>query len=72
MQGNNCCTHLPITINLLHTLKCELQQSHYSLAEQRTLWSVFKQYPFMDFYVLVSTSIYDDQISVIQTESPSI
>ena len=37
MQGDRCPTRLPITVNLLQTLKCELQQSHYSLAEQRML-----------------------------------
>ena len=37
MQGNRCCTRLPITINLLDTLKRELQQSRYSLTEQQML-----------------------------------
>ena len=33
------CTRLPTTINILHTLKCKLQHSHYSLVEKRMLWS---------------------------------
>ena len=41
MQFDRCRIHLPITINLLRTMKRELQQSHYSLAEQRMLWSAF-------------------------------
>ena len=41
MQGDRCRTRLPITINLLRTLKRELQQWHYSLAEQQMLRSAF-------------------------------
>ena len=41
MQGDQCYIRLPITINLLRILKRELQQSHYSIAEQRMLWSAF-------------------------------
>ena len=41
MQGDGCRTCLPITINILHTLKRELRQSHFSLEEKRMLWSTF-------------------------------
>ena len=54
MQGDRCRTHLPITINLLRTLKRELQQSHYSLAEQRMLWSAFM----LAFYGFLCASKY--------------
>ena len=54
MQGDRCCTRLPITINILHTLKCELQQSHFSLAEKRMLWSTFT----LAFYGFLRASEY--------------
>ena len=54
MQGDRCRTRLPITINLLRTLKRELQQSHYSLAEQRMLWSAFT----LAFYGFLRASEY--------------
>jgi len=40
LQGDRCHSRLPITINILHTIKRELRQSRNSMAEQRLLWSV--------------------------------
>ena len=54
MQGDRCRTCLPITINILHTLKRELGQSHFSLAEKRMLWSTFT----LAFYVFLRASEY--------------
>ena len=54
MQGDRCRTRLPITINLLRTLKRKLQQSHYSIAEQRMLWSAFT----LAFYGFLRASEY--------------
>ena len=54
MQGDGCRIRLPITINTLHTIKRELRQSHYSLAEQRMLWSAFT----LAFYGFLRASEY--------------
>lgn len=54
MQGDGCRTRLPITTNILHTLKCELRQSHYSLAEKRMLLSAFT----LAFYGFLCASEY--------------
>ena len=41
-HGANRGTRLPITINILHTLKCKLrEETSYSLLEKRLLWSAF-------------------------------
>ena len=40
-QINPDCTRLPITINLLRTLKTQLRSSEMSLLEQRLLWAAF-------------------------------
>ena len=43
-QGTTNCTRLPITIDLLRSLKTQLQlrnDSSYSLLEKRLLWSAF-------------------------------
>lgn len=41
-QGSARRTHLPITINILRTLKSKLrEESSYSLLEKRLLWSAF-------------------------------
>ena len=46
MQGDSCRQRLPITIDLLWTLKQQIRISNYSLLEQRLLWAAFttKQY----------------------------
>lgn len=41
-HGTNRHTSLPITINILRTLKCKFtEETSYSLLEKRPLWSVF-------------------------------
>ena len=40
-QGGNQRTCLPITINLVHTIKEQLHLSTYTLHEQRMLWATF-------------------------------
>jgi len=54
LQSDGCRTCLPITINILHTIKHELRQSHYSFAEQRILWSALK----LTFYGFLCVSEY--------------
>ena len=54
MQGDQTRTRLPITINLLRTLKHALRESHYSLAEQRMLWATFT----LAFYGFLRASEY--------------
>ena len=39
LQGDSQCTCLPITINLMCTIKEQLRQSTYMLQEQRMLWA---------------------------------
>ena len=39
LQGESCHHRLPITINLLRTLKQQIRISNYSLVEQRLLWA---------------------------------
>ena len=41
MQGDSCRQRLPITIDLLRTLKQQIRISNYSLLEQRLLWAAF-------------------------------
>ena len=41
LQGDSQRTHLPITINLMRTIKEQLRQSSYTLQEQRMLWAAF-------------------------------
>ena len=41
MQGESPRQRLPITINILHTLKQQLCISTFSLVEQRLLWAAF-------------------------------
>ena len=42
MQGDNTRKRLPITINLLRTLKSQLANSaFYTILEQRLLWAAF-------------------------------
>ena len=41
LQGDSQCTRLPITINLMHTIKEQLRQSTYMLQEQQMLWAAF-------------------------------
>ena len=40
-QGDSQRTRLPITINLMRTIKEQLRQSSYTLQEQRMLWAAF-------------------------------
>jgi len=71
LQGDHRQTRLPITINLMRTLKDQLQQSFYTLQEQRMLWAAFT----MVFYGFLRVSEYinlrwcdvtisDDHISI--------
>ena len=41
LQGDSQRTRLPITINLMRTIKEQLRQSTYTLQEQRMLWAAF-------------------------------
>jgi len=41
IQGDNKCTSLPVTVNVMHILKEQLRQSTFSIHEQRMLWSAF-------------------------------
>ena len=41
LQGESCRQRLPITIDLLRTLKQQIRISNYSLLEQRLLWAAF-------------------------------
>ena len=41
LQGDSQCTRLPITINLMRTIKEQLRQSTYTLQEQQMLWTAF-------------------------------
>ena len=41
MQGDSCRQRLPITIDLLRTLKQQIRISNYSILEQRLLWAAF-------------------------------
>ena len=41
LQGDSQRIRLPITINLMRTIKEQLRQSTYALQEQRMLWSAF-------------------------------
>ena len=41
MQGDSCRQRLPITIDLLRTLKQQIRISNFSLLEQRLLWAAF-------------------------------
>ena len=41
LQGDSQHTRLPITINLMRTIKEQLRQSTYTLQEQRMLWAAF-------------------------------
>ena len=41
LQGDNQRTRLPITINLMHTIKEQLRLSTYTFHEQRMLWAAF-------------------------------
>jgi len=41
LQGDTQHTRLPITINLMHTLKEQLRQSTYTIYEQWMLWAAF-------------------------------
>ena len=41
LQGDSQCTRLPITINLMCTIKEQLRQSTYMLQKQRILWAAF-------------------------------
>jgi len=52
LQGDSHCTCLPITVNLLCTLKNQLSQSVYSYEEQRMLWAGFS----MAFYGFLRAS----------------
>ena len=52
-HGTNRRTRLPITINILRTLKCKLrEETSYSLLEKRLLWSAFT----LAFYGFLRTS----------------
>ena len=52
-QGTTSCTRLPITIDLLRSLKTQLRNdSSYSLLEKRLLWSAFT----LDFYGFLRAS----------------
>ena len=41
LQGDNQRIRLPITINLLHTIKEHLRRSTFTVQEQRMLWAAF-------------------------------
>ena len=41
LQGDSQRIRLPITINMLHTIKEQLHQSSYTVQEQRMLWAAF-------------------------------
>lgn len=71
LQGDNHRTRLPITINLMHTLKEQLRQSTYTTQEQRMLWAAFTMafYGFLRVSELINlcwndVSISSDYISV--------
>ena len=51
-QGDSTRPRLPITIDLLHTLKQQLRISNFSLVEQRLLWAAFT----MAFYAFLRVS----------------
>jgi len=48
LQGDSQSIRLPITINLMHTIKEQLRQSTYTVQEQRMLWTAFTT-AFYDF-----------------------
>ena len=52
LQGDSQRTRLPITINLMRTIKEQLRQSTYTLQEQRMLWAAFT----MAFYGFLRVS----------------
>ena len=54
LQGDNQRTRLPITVNIMHTLKEQLCQSRYTIHEQRMLWAAFT----MAFYGFLRVSEY--------------
>ena len=54
LQGDNQRTRLPITVNLLRTLKNQLAHSNYSYEEQRMLWAAFS----IAFYGFLRVSEY--------------
>ena len=51
-QGDSTHPRLPITINLLHTLKQQLRISNFSLVKQHLLWAAFT----MAFYAFLHVS----------------
>ena len=56
LQGDNQCTCLPITVNLLLTLKNQLAHLNCSYGEQRMLWAAFS----IAFYGFLRVSEYTD------------
>ena len=76
MQGDTQHTRLPITINLMHTLKEQLRRSTYTVCEQRMLWAAFTMafYGFLRVSELTSLkwsniSISADHISITIPQS---
>ena len=71
-QGTTRRTRLPITINILHTLKTKLrEESSYSLLEKRLLWSAFTLafYGFLRASEFATPDLYGPTFSSTQTKS---
>lgn len=75
-QSGSECTRLPITINLLRTLKFQLRSSNKSLLDQRLLWAAFTVlfYGFLRASECLSLTwsdvlIHDDHITITLQQS---